>query len=589
MKNKTWLIPSFFAIGILFLTGCAVSNVEWHHNHRAYSNDARYAWMMVDIYRGKPVHIDGLYPVVFGLPEKPDEEKAFEWLKTAADIGDARACFEIGKMYAQGLNVTQDDKLAVKYFLASLPDDPRYGGEYAVKVCDYLVNNHKDPKIYSDVLKWVLHVMCHGTYTPLDEYREQGRLLTDKYVNDVLAWEDPSDKQELATSEKYNLLTMFSLFGNATAKKYTTYAWNEAKAAKQKAEEEEARKLHQDKLAATFYSDSNKIPLVNDITSGTAYSVEQEAKIAAGWYCPPANDQKFCLGYITEDSNYKIYWGCVNEKTFTYAQDSRLEAYAFALIRSFNDVTMNEVVEAAQKKYPGLKRTDKRLRAEAIIRGTVYKATYTLPQVILENDKMKIVIQQVDSASLPDAAVQRMESGEELYKRSLEDGKTYAVRAQDAEDWLQASKKVTDPVAVAFIEMKRSARDLAEQLKKYGCVKDLYTGSNNSFYKEYADKFSRAALIPMFSVSNTLENRMILQNKISKDGDASGEEQGIIFAAFDNALSQYFDRITRGGTNRFVMTIYDKAMWSPVKQYYIKHLQKEKEKEQEEKRKELSL
>ena len=202
---------------------------------------------------------------------------------------------------------------------------------------------------------------------------------------------------------------------------------------------------------------------------------------------------------------------------------------------------------------------------------------------------MKIVIQQVDSASLPDAVVQRMESGEELYKRSLEDGKTYAVRAQDAEDWLQASKKVTDPVAVAFIEMKRSARDLAEQLKKYGCVKDLYTGSNNSFYKEYADKFSRAALIPMFSVSNTLENRMILQDKISKDGDASEEEQGIISAAFDNALSQYFDRITRGGTNRFVMTIYDKAMWLPVKQYYIQHLQKEKEQEQEEKRKELSL
>lgn len=590
MKNKTWLITSLFAIGILFLTGCAVSNVEWHHNHRAYSNDARYAWMMVDIYRGKPVHIDDLYPVVFGLPEKPDEEKAFEWLKTAADIGDARACFEIGKMYAQGLNVTQDDKLAAKYFLASLPDDPRSGSEYTVKVCDYLVNNHKDPKIYYDVLKWILHVMCGGKEYPLTgEAYEHGGLLANKYVNDVLAWEDPSDKQELTTSDKYKLLTMFSRFRNASAKKYITYARNEAYAAKQKAEEEKAKKLLQEKLLATFYRGSNKIPFVGDITSGTAYSVGNEKKIKRSYFPQKAEDQKFFLGYITKASNYKIYWGCVNEKIFEYdfPKHSGTEAYAFALIRSFNDVTMNEVVEAAQKKYPGLKRTDKRLRAEAIIRGTVYKATYTLPQVILENDKMKIVIQQVDSTSLPDAAVQRMESGEELYKRSLEDGKTYAVRAQDAEDWLQASKKVTDPVAVAFIEMKRSARDLAEQLKKYGCVKDLYASSNNPFYKNYADKFSRAALIPMFSVSNTLENRMILQNKISKD--ASGEEQGIIFAAFDNALSQYFDRITRGGTNRFVMTIYDKAMWLPVKQYYIQHLQKEKEQEQEEKRKELSL
>ena len=586
MKNKTWLIASLSATGILLLTGCTVGDVEELHNNRSNLKDTHYAWMMVDIYRGQPVDLCGL--PLRDLPEKPDEEKAFEWLKTAADIGDAKACFEVGKIYAQGLNVTQDDKLAAKYFLASLPNDPRDDNEYTVKVCEYLVENHKDAKIYHNVLNWTLHAMCHGTYTPRDEYRQQGRLLTDKYIEDVLAWEDPSDKRELGNSAKCNLLTMFSLFGNTSAKEYTNNAWNEARKAQKKAKEEEAKKLFQEKLLASFYSGSNKISFVGDITSGVAYSVNQEEKIANTMSWPSAEDQKFCLGYITKSPDYKIYWGCVNEKTFTNGSKSQYftpEAYAFALIRSFNGVTMDEVVEAAQKKYPGLKRTDKRLRAEAIIRGTVYKAIYTLPQVILENDKMKVVIQQIDSVSLPDAVVQRMESGEELYKQSLKDGETYAVKAQDAVDWFQASQKVTDPAAVAFIEQKRSAKDLAEQLKKYGYVKDLYTGSNNSFYKEYADKFSRAKLIPMFSVPKTLENRMILQNDISNDSNVSS----IISAAFDNAFSQYFDNVTKGGTNQFVMTIYDKAMWELVKQYYIKHLQKEKEKEKEEKRKKLSL
>ena len=73
-------------------------------------------------------------------------------------------------------------------------------------------------------------------------------------------------------------------------------------------------------------------------------------------------------------------------------------------------------------------------------------------------------------------------------------------------------------------------------------------------------------------------------------GDAPEEkEQDIISAAFSNALSQYFSGVTKGGSNCFVLVVYDKAMWEPVKRYYINYLQKEKQKKQEAKKKKLSL
>lgn len=615
MKNKTWLITSLFATGTLFLTGCSVSFLEFQANSENNPRRINDMLRMADIYRGKFVMCD-TGPVFIGLPE-PDDKKVLEWLEKAAEAGSKEACFEAGTMYAEGIGTTKNERVSAAYMEKAFIMYSRASNDYLPKFTSWLQTHKVNPILFKKVIRQTLEGLEELEQQHRNGvYKKEAQKITELYVNDVLAMKDnginpyidlddgikPYSEYAIYISDshkkvnvKHELLSYLKAYNNLVADEYnkmdTKYKElaKQEKEARKKAEIKKQEQLHLQREEATSYKGRNKIPFVGDITSGTAYSVGNEKKIKRSYFPQKAEDQKFFLGYITKASNYKIYWGCVNEKIFEYdfPKHSGTEAYAFALIRSFNDVTMNEVVEAAQKKYPGLKRTDKRLRAEAIIRGTVYKATYTLPQVILENDKMKIVIQQVDSTSLPDAAVQRMESGEELYKRSLEDGKTYAVRAQDAVDLFQASKKVTDPVAVAFIEMKRSARDLAEQLKKYGCVKDLYASSNNPFYKNYADKFSRAALIPMFSVSNTLENRMILQNKISKD--ASGEEQGIIFAAFDNALSQYFDRITRGGTNRFVMTIYDKAMWLPVKQYYIQHLQKEKEKEQEEKRKELSL
>lgn len=321
-------------------------------------------------------------------------------------------------------------------------------------------------------------------------------------------------------------------------------------------------------------------------------------------------DLHFCLGYYLND----VYYGCVSDRKQTltfYTQGSYQiekrkenfpEAYAFASVRYFDDVTLDDVVGAVEKKYPGLKRTDRKVPVKSIIRGTVYLADYNLPQIVLENDKMKVIIQQLNTVSIPDIKVKRLQADDPLYRLALKDGETYQLDANTAGNLYQATDdisflravgtKVSDPAAIAFVESQRSTVDLAEQLKKYGYIKNLYGKSNNAYFREYADKFAGAELSPMFDLAMTLENRMFLQEAkfLSTCIKNVDKKKSAIANAFDNAFEQILgSSLTKGGKNKFVLVVYDKAMWEPVKQYYNVYLQKQKQQEEEAKQKKLSL
>lgn len=641
MKNKTCLITSLFTTGILFLTGCTVSDVEWHHNHRQYSNDARYAWMMVDIYRGKPVHIDGLYPVLFDLPEKPDEEKAFEWLKTAADIGDAKACFEIGKMYALGTGTTKDSEQAASYFdkcysffrrdVLGMTQEiyPAEARPWASSICDFFLNNDVDVQTYGNALRWTITFLnAPLEYSEIQtvnkaECDNKAQALVDKYLDDVLTINDIYDQNMLLEA-----FAIYSDTAEATLNENRRIAMEKAKEAELKAKQEkiaswnEARKEEDDDRA---YKNSNKIILAGDIYSGKAMSIAEEdfrSEEGLNHYgvemlfmenLSKLEDLHFCLGYYLND----VYYGCVSDRKQTltfYTQGSYQiekrkenfpEAYAFASVRYFDDVTLDDVVGAVEKKYPGLKRTDRKVPVKSIIRGTVYLADYNLPQIVLENDKMKVIIQQLNAVSIPDVKVKRLQADDPLYRLALKDGETYQLDANTAGNLYQATDdislllaagtKVSDPAGIAFVESKRSTADLAEQLKKYGCVKNLYGKSNNAYFREYADKFAGAKLSPMFDLAMTLENRMFLQEEkfLSTCIKNVDKKKSTIANAFDNAFEQFMQifgsNLTKGGKNKFVLVIYDKAMWEPVKQYYNVYLQKQKQQEEEAKQKKLSL
>lgn len=368
--------------------------------------------------------------------------------------------------------------------------------------------------------------------------------------------------------------------------------------ARQKAEAERQRQRRE----ALFYKNSNRIPLLNDVVSGMPYSLSKEKFLEDAIMPVNAANERFCIGYRDgELLQQLLYWGCVADNTFKYQTNrSAQEAYAFSVVRWFDDVTLDDVIGAVEKKYPGLKRTDEKVPVKSIIRGTVYLAVYNLPQIVLENDKMRVIIQQLNAASLTEVKVERIQTDDLLYRMALKDGETYLMDANTAGNLYQATKdnqflhaagtKINDPTGTSFVESKRSAAGLAAQLKKYGCAKDLYVKSNNAYFKEYADKFAGVELSPMFDLPMTPENKMFLRNEMFlstciKDVE---KKQSTFSNALDNAFSQAFG-LTKGGKSKFVMVVYDKAMWEPVKQYYNGYLQKLKQKEQEAKQKKLSL
>lgn len=193
--KKALLMTFLTAISLLLLTGCTVGVIEWQANNENNPRRIEHMRMMADFYRGKKFAMDDIFPVFIGIPD-PDEHKAFEWIKKAADTGDLDACFETATMYATGKATEKNDRKAAFYMQEAWKGyrtyyGNRYDYRYVSKFSSWLQNNKVDPVVFRPVIEETINGLLNlNQASNNDRYRKEIEKIAENHIDAVLALKD---------------------------------------------------------------------------------------------------------------------------------------------------------------------------------------------------------------------------------------------------------------------------------------------------------------------------------------------------------------------------------------------------------------
>ena len=221
-----------------------------------------------------------------------------------------------------------------------------------------------------------------------------------------------------------------------------------------------------------------------------------------------------------------------NGTTFWFADitDQTDDLFALGMSKIYKDVPIADIIGMLKKTYQGLQESTVRNKPETrLILGTVYKVEYEKePDVLLENDKLKIHIAKQKGSKLSYVKVTRLKENEPAFK--------YALQISNALLNKNHYSRITREVDF-FTKRSISTKELEKQLKEHGKITSAQAIKQHPVYSEYESKFKDYPLVDDYS---------------------SMKEMGSILGFLDSAAS-LFDSFS-STQQEIVVTIVDKKI-----------------------------